>query len=329
MTYILVDAANMFMRARHVVRGDDMETKIGMAYHIMFSSINKVWREQGGNHVVVCLEGRSWRKDFYEPYKRNRQEARAALTPREQAEDTAFWQAFDDLKTFFTDKTNCTVLQHGNCEADDFIARWIQNHGDEKHCIVSSDSDYYQLLNDKVTQYNGITGQLITINGIFNDRGKPVIDKKTGEHKMPGEPEWLLFEKCIRGDTSDNVFSAYPGARIKGTKNKVGITEAYEDRNSKGYNWNNFMLQRWVDHEGVEHRVLEDYQRNRTLIDLTQQPDDIKAALDDAIVTQVQKERKSQIGIHFMRFCGKYSLDRLSQSAQDHAAYLNAAYEDA
>ena len=44
-TYILVDAANMFMRARHVVRGDDMNTKIGMAYHIMFNSINKVWRD--------------------------------------------------------------------------------------------------------------------------------------------------------------------------------------------------------------------------------------------------------------------------------------------
>ena len=37
--YILVDAANMFFRARHVVRGDDAETKAGMAYHIMFNSI--------------------------------------------------------------------------------------------------------------------------------------------------------------------------------------------------------------------------------------------------------------------------------------------------
>lgn len=329
MTYILVDAANMFMRARHVVRGSTMEEKIGMAYHIMFSSINKVWREQNGNHVVVCLEGRSWRKDYYEPYKRNRQEARAALTPREQAEDQAFWEAFDELKTFFTDKTNCTVLQHGNCEADDFIARWIQNHPDAKHCIVSSDSDYYQLLSDNVTQYNGITGQLITVDGIFNDRGKPVIDKKTGEHKMPGDPEWLLFEKCMRGDTSDNVFSAYPGVRVKGSKNKVGLQEAFADRKTKGYNWNNLMLQRWTDHEGVEHRVLDDYERNRTLIDLTQQPDNIKSVLDDTIVSQVQKERKSQIGIHFMRFCGKHQLDRISQSAQDHAAYLNAAYEDA
>ena len=29
------------------------------------------------------------------------------------------------------------------------------------------------------------------------------------------------------------------------------------------------MLQRWIDHEGVEHRVLDDYTRNVTLCDLS------------------------------------------------------------
>jgi hypothetical protein len=43
----------------------------------------------------------------------------------------------------------------------------------------------------------------------------------------------------MRGDPTDNVFSAYPGVRTKGSKNKVGLMEAYEDRNSKGFNWNN------------------------------------------------------------------------------------------
>jgi 5'-3' exonuclease len=325
-TYILVDAANMFARARHVVRGDDMYTKIGMAYHIMFSSIHKVWREQNGSHVVFCFEGRSWRKDYYEPYKRNRKEILAAKSEREREEEQQFWDAFDEFKIFMTDKSNCTVLQHPRCEADDFIARWIQNHHTDKHVIVSSDSDFYQLLSDNVEQYNGITGQLITINGIFDDKGKPVLDKKTGQPKIVESPEWLLFEKCVRGDTSDNIFSAYPGVRKKGTKNKVGMQEAFEDKNNKGYNWNNFMLQRWVDHENVEHRVLEDYERNRTLIDLTAQPDDIKAILDATIVEQVQKDRKSQVGLQFMRFCGKHDLQRVSERAQDHAEYLNAPY---
>ena len=101
MTYILVDTANMFFRARHVVRGDSIETKIGMAYHIMFASILKAYRDFNGSHVVFCLEGRSWRKDFYEPYKANRKVARDALTPAEQEEDKAFWQAFDIMLNSF------------------------------------------------------------------------------------------------------------------------------------------------------------------------------------------------------------------------------------
>lgn len=326
MTYILVDTANMFFRARHVVRGSDIDTKIGMAYHIMFSAINKAYKDFSGSHVVFCLEGRSWRKDAYIPYKANRAVARDALTEAEQEEDRAFWQAFDDFKDFIDQKTNCTVLQHPRCEADDFIARWIQNHPDDKHVIISSDSDFYQLISETVTQYNGIQNQHITINGVFDDRGRPVKDKKTGEQKFIEDPEYLLFEKCVRGDTSDNIFSAYPGVRKKGTKNKVGIQEAFADRDNKGFDWNNFMLQRWTDHEGVEHRVLEDYQRNRTLIDLTAQPDDIKQILDEGIVEQVNKPHTSQVGIKLMKFCGKYDLQKVSENATDHANYLNAGY---
>ena len=326
MTHILVDSLNMFYRARHVVRGDDIETKIGMAYHIMFSAINKAWRDFNGSHVVFCFEGRSWRKDHYLPYKANRKVARDALTPREQEEDQKYFEAFDELKEFIEKRTNCTVLQHKQCEADDFIARWIQNHPDNEHVIISSDSDFYQLITDKVTQYNGITNQHIRLDGIYNDRGKPVIDKKTKEQKMVGDPEWLLFEKCIRGDTSDNIFSAYPGARKKGTKNKVGLIEAFADKNDKGFNWNNFMLQKWTDHDGVEHRVLDDYQRNRELIDLTAQPNEIKQVLDSTIVTQVQKQYKGQVGINFMKFCGKHDLQRVSEQADAHAEYLNAVY---
>ena len=326
MTYILVDSLNMFYRARHVVRGDDIETKIGMAYHIMFSAINKAWRDFDGSHVVFCFEGRSWRKGHYEPYKRNRKEAREALTPTQQEEDQKYFEAFDELKTFMEKRTNCTVLQHPTCEADDFIARFIQSHPEDKHVIISSDSDFYQLLSDTVSQYNGITNQHIKLDGVYNDKGKPVIDNKTKEQKIVGDPDWLLFEKCIRGDTSDNIFSAYPGARKKGTKNKVGMLEAFADKNDKGFNWNNFMLQKWLDHEGIEHRVLDDYTRNKELIDLTAQPDNIKEVLDETIINQVQRVPVSGVGIHFMKFCGKHDLQRISQHAEAHSEYLNAQY---
>ena len=70
MAHILVDTANTFFRARHVIRGDTSE-KIGMAIHIMMNSIKKAWQDFNGTHVIFCLEGRSWRKDHYAPYKRN------------------------------------------------------------------------------------------------------------------------------------------------------------------------------------------------------------------------------------------------------------------
>ena len=85
------------------------------------------------------------------------------------------------------------------------------------------------------------------------------------------------------------IFSAYPKVR----KNK--LQEAFEDRKNKGFAWNNMMLQRWVDHEGQEHRVLDDYERNRRLIDLKHQPDHIKEIIKEVIeyysdiFTQIKK----------------------------------------
>jgi len=328
MKYLLIDTANMFFRARHVAfRASDPWEKVGYALHISMAAINKVAKKFDADHVVFCLEGRSWRKDYYKPYKANRSEARAALTEREQEEEKLFWDTFDDFNQYLREKTNCSVLRDGDAEADDLIARWIHLHPRDEHVIISSDSDFYQLLANNVSQFNGITDQLITIEGIFDAKGKPVIDKKTKEPKEVPNPEWLLFEKCMRGDSSDNVFSAFPGVRKKGTKNKVGLQEAFEDRSSKGYAWNNMMLQRWTDHEGKEHRVLDDYNRNRQLIDLTAQPEEIKQRLDDLIQEQITNKDVGQVGSKFLKFCGKYDLNRLSENAEQYGRWLNQTYQ--
>ena len=326
MTYILVDTANTFFRARHVINGD-ADIKLGMAFHITLNSIKKAWQDFEGKHVVFFLEGRSWRKDYYAPYKRQRSDARAAHTEREAEEERVFWEAFDTFKEFVTEKTNCTVLQHPRLEADDLIAGWIQRHPDDKHVIISTDTDFVQLIAPNVKQYNGVTETTITHEGYFDKKGKPVIDKKTNEAKVAPDPQWLLFEKCMRGDTSDNVFSAYPGVREKGTKNKIGLREAYGDRDTKGFNWNNMMLQRWTDHEGKEHRVKEDYERNRQLIDLSAQPDDIRQIMFETISTATQANKNvSQVGIRLMKFCNLYDLKKIADQAQAYAEPLNARY---
>ena len=326
-SYLLVDTANTFFRARHVAhRGMDTWTKLGFAVHVTLNAVNKAHRIAGADHVIFALEGRSWRKDLYEPYKRNRAAARAALTEAEQEEDRLFWETYDELTQFLRESTNSTVLQCEIAEADDLIARWIVLHPLDEHVVVSSDSDFAQLISSNVRQYNGIQNHMLTLEGVFDDNGKPVKEKKTGLAKAAPDPQWLLFEKCMRGDTSDNIFSAYPGVRKKGTKTRVGLLEAFADRESRGYNWNNLMLQRWTDHNGEEHRVLDDYERNRMLIDLTAQPDEIKQFVDDAIRSQVTLKHQGMVGAKFLKFCGKYELNRLADDATKFAEWMSKGY---
>ena len=103
-TYLLFDSANTFFRARHVVRGDDIYTKTGLALHICMNSVKKCYERFKADHVVFCFEGRSWRKDFYPKYKQNRKETRDAMSPSEQEADKIFWETFDELKSFVEEK---------------------------------------------------------------------------------------------------------------------------------------------------------------------------------------------------------------------------------
>lgn len=327
--YIIVDSLNTYFRCIHTAsRAADIWAKMGLALHVTLASVNSVVQRIGADHVVFATEGKSWRKAFYPPYKKNREVARQALTEAEQEESRMLMDAYVNLIDFMREKTNTSVLHHPEAEADDLIARFIALHPDDEHVIVSSDTDYYQLLSPTVSILNGVTDELITIDGVFTVGGKPVMDRKTKQQKHVGDPKWVLFEKCMRGDSTDNVFSAYPGVRTKGTKNKVGLIDAFEDRDRKGYSWNNLMLQKWMDHNDVEHKVLDDYNRNVTLIDLTAQPERIKNEVDTAIRTQLRVGQvNGTVGLHFLKFCGKYELKRLSDNPSSFANWLNKPYE--
>ena len=402
--YAIIDVANMFYRARHVVQGDAF-TKAGMALAIMFKSLRKVHREMKADHMVFCVEGKSWRFDSYPQYKASRKLARAVMSDREKEEDEIFNHALEDFVTYINEKTRCTVLQSQGVEGDDFVARWVQLHPNDHHIIVSGDSDFVQLLADNVTIYNGVDDRTFTTKGVYDAMGNAMVfnvksdsgkirvsgtfdeckkkhDKEEKEREkkhiagekdrqklwdnsekarnlddpthairpfvavpfeyqeftFEPEPEWwrkALFVKLIRGDTGDGIFSAFPGVRYNGSSKKVGICEAWEDRNGQGFNWNNFMLQSWeklirVDADGNKVtqtvRVMDEFSINEGLIDLTKQPDRIKDLMDTVIVQAVQKEPVGNVGIHFLKFCHKHELPSISRDADSHAAYLNAGY---
>jgi 5'-3' exonuclease len=323
----------MFFKARHTIVGTT-DIRLGMAFHIVLNSIKKAWQDFNGSHVIFCLDGKSWRKSVYPVYKLTRP---TPQTPKEVEEDAVFWEAFGELKEFLSTSTNCTILSHPELEADDLIAGVIQHHPYDNHVIVSSDSDFLQLVAPNVTQYNSLNKTVITPTAITTEKGIPLeftikSNSKIGLGKenpsfVPPEHwiEYSLFLKCIRGDPGDNIFSAYPGVRLKGSKKNTGLNEAFEDRITQGYAWNNILLQRWTDHNGIEHIVSEDYERNKMLIDLTCQPPAIKQLIANT-VTNITPKAVQQVGVRLIQFCNSYEMTKIVEHIHPYAIALNAKY---
>lgn len=374
MRFAIIDLANLFARCQHVTKGDAF-SKAGMALHIIFRSLRKLHREMQVDHFVFTCEGRSWRYDVFPEYKARRKLERAAKSAKEKEEDEVFYEVHNNLITFLAEKTRCTVLQSEGVEGDDFVARWIQLHPHDEHIILSGDSDFVQLLASNVTLVDGVQERIITTSGVKTFAGEDCVfnvDPASGKIKVPGtieecrkkhdrtekdkakrtgstpapfawtppspEDAWwrrALFVKIIRGDTGDGIFSAYPGVRYEGSSKKTGIREAWEDRDTGGYNWNNLMLARWSKLMGKDAdgnaiardvQVRDEYRFNEGLIDLTKQPEEVKVLMDTVIIQAAQKEPTGNVGFAFIKFCAANDLPKLQGEAADHAAYLNAPY---
>lgn len=314
MKYIIIDTQNMFMRAVHVTRGD-AEQRASMSLHIMLASIAQAWRIFEGDHIVFALECphiNNWRRTIDPKYKLNREVATVARSEKEQKEAEIIFGTLNNLIYFLKEKTNSTVLQCPVVEADDMIARWIQIHSDDSHVIISSDKDFHQLVQGNVVQYDGVNKK------IFVPKDKQLIlDEKDITIEEIKDPDWLLFQKIVRGDASDNVFSAFPGVRIKGTKNKVGIIDAYNDKEQQGYNWHTFMNSRWTDHNKKDHVVKDDFERNTKLIDLSSHPEDVQLKMDTSILNETSREPVTKISIPFMKFCQKHELIKMLDRADE------------
>lgn len=340
--FIHTDGHNLFHRQINMTSpAAGIDTKIGMALHLILNSMNKEYAKWGGTHTVFYLEGRSWRKDVYPLYKANRATSFAQQTAKEQEDHKILIGAFNDFTNYLVEKTNVTVLKNPKAEADDMIAVFIESHPDDQHILISSDSDFFQLLRfPNVMLYDPVKDIQIRQDGIFDDDGNRLeftitsIGKIKVGKKNPTficEDKWYeyaLFLKCIRGDGTDNIFSAYPGVREKGTKNSVGIREAYQD-SAKGYAWNNFMQQKWIDHNQEERIVKEQYAINRMLIDLKEIPDYVKTQCLEIIATETGRKNlpASDVGFAFMKFCGLWDLKRIGNNPGSFTNMLKAQYK--
>lgn len=325
MKFLLVDVHNIFHRASHVIKTNIDDAGNANIANVLKSLCNasKIFKE---DHVVFFTDSSmndNWRKDIYPEYKKNRKEKIKLLSPGDKRMRENMYAAMEKFLSFVQDHTNSTVLLSPKAEADDVIARWIEIHKNDTHIIVSSDGDFKQLMADNVIQMDGLNRKIYHHN--FD----------TSQYRIPNylkweeieNPEYFLFEKTIRGDSSDGIFSAFPRVRKKSSKGKVGILEAFEDKEAKGFAWNNFMMNKWTDHNNEEQLVKDCYDRNKQLIDLTAQPDDVKKAIDENIVLSLmQKKAVHGVGFLVESYIEELESDRLLDDVDYLSSILSTTY---
>ena len=326
--FLVFDLNNMIKRAQHGkdMKGADKESFGAMCLHISLDTFQYLFHLFDDAHVVCAVDNGSWRYEKYPEYKGH----------REYNEDDAIVkELIKDFSEYLQTKTAVTLLKHKGAEADDLIARWCQLHsGPEfENIIISGDTDFKQLVNANTSLYtpNSASQRLYTTVGIFEHTHKRIPDDaltaerygKTwmvdcdanGEPKQ-FDPEYELFLKCIRGDSTDNIRSAFP--KVRETK----IRAAYEDRG--GLAWNNFINSFWGKEE--PRSVREQYEFNRSLIDLKMIPNVVLEAMDETIGLEILKAKPTMIPHHFKKYCMHHKLPRIMDRAHAFAMMLGKPY---
>ena len=161
----------------------------------------KILRMVQPTHAVVLFDGECHnpRTDLDENYKANRPDYEDV-----PEEELPFSQLPDIFRAL--DVLNLRYAETTECETDDWIAGYALNC-DCEVVISSFDSDFFQLINDRVT--------------VLRYRGNKTVicDRAYIREKLEIEPEQYAFFKSLTGDTADNI----PGVPKVGPKTAAAL----------------------------------------------------------------------------------------------------------
>ena len=203
---LIVDGLNVAFRWKH---SKQLEYK-----HDYVRTVESLAKSYDcGNIVVLADGGSTYRKRLSPDYKANRSDKYAEQTAQEKAEFAQFMGEFKNAFTQLEKRGHLTIRQDG-LEADD-LAAWIvgkkAEFGIGQIWMVSSDRDWDLLIQDGVSRFSTVTRKEITIDN-WDDH-------------YDVEPSMYLTQKCLAGDTGDNV----PGIAGIGPKRAVSLIEQYGD----------------------------------------------------------------------------------------------------
>ncbi len=168
----------------------------------------KIIRMTHPTHVAVLFDGEheNARADLNADYKANRPDY-----SKVSDEDNPFTQ-LPDIYTAI-DSLNIKHAETTACETDDWISAYALTYGKDTEIVISSfDSDYFQLITDKVSvlRYRGVKTEICTPDYVANRYGV--------------SPSQYADFKALVGDSSDNI----RGADKIGPKTAAALLKEFE-----------------------------------------------------------------------------------------------------
>lgn len=201
---LLVDAQNVFIRAFSASPAMSAHGEHAGGILGFLGMLRLLIEELRPREVVVVWEGggSTRRRQLYPDYKMKRRPQRHNRFYGDDIPDTPE-NRDDQIKGTVTCLKHVPVCQVyvPDCEADDVIAYYCRTrYRDENVVIVSSDRDFYQLLDEKTR--------------IFRPGKKVYVTKDDVVREFAISPRNFSLAKAICGDAADNI----PGVKGVGFK---------------------------------------------------------------------------------------------------------------
>lgn len=267
MTTFLFDMSNLVYSTAtglFAKNGDQFDTPyLRGAILARLKDIRTKLKIQKTDEMVLAFDSNTyWRRDIFPHYKGARKRAR----DKDAMDWDALFRAYAELKMELVANCPWKCLEVDGAEADDLIAvltRRLAPHGDV--VIVSSDKDFLQLQDKKlpIKQWSIRTGKFLKPN------------------------EYDLFEHIVKGDAGDgipNILSEDDTLVVEGKRQKSvfekDLTEWKKVRDPDKFCRDMDMLNR--------------FDINRRLIDLTYIPENIAQKIVAAYDTTVPAKGKLQ-----------------------------------